>query len=138
MNFEPIVISLPIADRPTSYDFYRRALGLEAVGEPADDGVPEPLQFVVNAGVRVLLAPRAGFGRTIGKGQVTPPGHHECLLVISAATEADTDALVDRAVAAGADLVTPPGMQPWGYAGAFADPDGHIWMVRAEQVSSTN
>jgi uncharacterized protein len=138
VNFEPIVICLPIADRPTSYDFYRRALGLEALGEPADDGVPEPLQFVVNAGVRVLLAPRAGFGRTIGEGQVTPPGHHECLLVIGAATEADTDALVDRVVAQGADLVTPPGPQPWGYAGAFADPDGHIWMVRAEQVSSTN
>jgi uncharacterized protein len=26
----------------------------------------------------------------------------------------------------------PPGQQPWGYAGAFADPDGHIWMVRVE------
>lgn len=132
-----IVISLPIADRTTSYDFYRRALGLEAVGEPADDGVPEPLQFVVNAGVRVLLAPRAGFGRTIGDGHVMAPGYHECVLVIGAATEAATDALVARATAAGADLVTPPGPQPWGYAGAFADPDGHMWMVRAEQAPST-
>jgi uncharacterized protein len=114
VNYQPVVISLPIADRPRSYDFYRRALGLKAVGEPADDGVPEPLQFVVNAGVRVLLAPRAGFGRTIGDGQVAPPGHHECLLVIGAATEADTDALVERAVAEGAELVTPPGPQPWG------------------------
>lgn len=137
MRVEPIVISLPIADRLTSYDFYRRALGLEALGEPADDGVPEPLQFVINAGVRVLLAPRAGFGRTIGDGQVASPGYHEYLLVIGAATEAATDALVDRVVAAGADLVTPPGPQPWGYAGAFSDPDGHMWMVRAEQASST-
>jgi predicted lactoylglutathione lyase len=137
VNGDPIVISLPIADRTTSYDFYRRALGLEAVGEPADDGVPEPLQFVVNTGVRVLLAPRAGFGWTIGDGQVTPRGYHECVIAIRAATEAATDALVARAVAAGATLVTPPGPQPWGYAGAFADPDGHIWMVRADQVSST-
>jgi hypothetical protein len=85
---------IPIADGPTSYDFYPRAPGLEALGEPADDGVPEPLQFVVNAGVRMILVPCGGFGRTIGDGQVTPPGHHECLLGIGAATESDTDALV--------------------------------------------
>lgn len=132
VRYESIVISLPIADRPTSYDFYRRALGLEAVGEPAADGIPEPLQFVVNAGMRVLLAPSTGFGWTIGSGQVTQPGHHECLLAIGVATEADVDALLERAVAEGATLVSPAGHQPWGYAGAFADPDGHIWMVRAE------
>jgi predicted lactoylglutathione lyase len=131
-----IVISLPIADRPTSYTFYRRALGLEAIGEPAADGVPEPLQFIVNASLRVLLAPRDGFARTIGDGLVTPATSHECLLVIRAATEADTDALVDQAIAAGANLITPPGPQPWGYAGAFADPDGHIWMVRADQATA--
>jgi len=108
--YESVVISLPIADRPTSYTFYRRALGLEALGEPADDGVPEPLQFVVNAGVRVMLVPRGGFDWTIGHGQVTPPGHHECLLAISAATEADTDSVIERAVAAGAGLVTCQGL----------------------------
>jgi predicted lactoylglutathione lyase len=135
--YERIVISLPIADRLRSYNFYRCALGLQAIGAPADDGVPEPLQFVVNAGVRVMLVPRGGFGWTIGDGQVASPGNHECLLAIGAATEADTDALIERAVAEGADLVTLPGQQPWGYAGAFADPDGHIWMVRAEQVGST-
>jgi uncharacterized protein len=106
-------------------------------GELADDGVPEPLQFVVNAGVRVILVPRAGFGWTIGEGQVASRDHHECLLAIGVATEADTDALVERAVAEGADLVTSPGHQPWGYSGAFADPDGHIWMVRAGLASST-
>jgi uncharacterized protein len=135
--YGPVVISLPIADRPTSHAFYGRALGLEAVGEPGDDGVPEPLQFVVNAGLRLMLVPRGGFGWTIGDGQVTSPGHHECLLAIDVATPADTDALVERAVSAGATLVTSPGRQPWGYAGAFADPDGHIWMVRTEQVAPT-
>jgi uncharacterized glyoxalase superfamily protein PhnB len=44
---------------------------------------------------------------------------------------------MERALSAGADVVTPPGPQPWGYAGAFTDPDGHMWMVRAEQVSSS-
>ena len=27
--------------------------------------------------------------------------------------------------------VTSPARQPWGYAGAFADPDTHVWMVRS-------
>jgi len=137
MTYEPIVISLPIADRPTSYEFYQRALGLEAVGEIADDGVPEPLQFVVNAGVRVMLVPRGGFGWIVGDGQVSPAGHHECLLVIGAATAGDVVAIVGRAVDAGAEVVTAPGAQPWGYAGAFSDPDGHIWMVRAEATAQT-
>lgn len=35
---------------------------------------------------------------------------------------------------AGASIVTEPGQQPWGFAGAFADPDRHIWMVRAEAL----
>jgi predicted lactoylglutathione lyase len=132
MTYEPIVISLPIADRATSYAFYREALALEAVGEPADDGVPEPLQFAVNPGVRVMLVPSGGFGWTIGAGEVAAPGQHECLLAITLANDAEVAALVERAVAAGGMLVTGPAQQPWGYAGAFTDPDGHLWMVRAD------
>ncbi|MDG4836313.1 hypothetical protein O7631_07275 [Micromonospora sp. WMMD967] len=40
-----------------------------------------------------------------------------------------------RQVAAGADVVTEPTTQPWGYAGAFADPDGHLWMVSVDSGS---
>lgn len=35
----------------------------------------------------------------------------------------------ERARRAGATIVTEPGQRPWGYAGAFTDPDGHLWMV---------
>jgi uncharacterized protein len=132
VTYEPLVISLPVADRRTSYDFYRHALGLEAIGEPDEDGIPEPLQFVVNAGARFMLIPHGGFERASGGGQTALPGHHECFLAVSAAGPAETDALVQRATAAGAGLVIPPGHQPWGYVGAFADPDGHVWMVRAD------
>lgn len=44
----PLVISLPIGDRQRSFEFYRTALDLVAIGEPAEDGVPEPLQFALN------------------------------------------------------------------------------------------
>ena len=66
MTIEPFLISLPIADRPRSYAFYQEALGLEAIGELADDGVPEPLLFVLNDGVRMMLVPTGGFGWVIG------------------------------------------------------------------------
>ena len=51
------------------------------------------------------------------------------MLGVGAPTEADGATVIERAVKAGATIVTEPGQQPWGYAGAFADPDGHIWMV---------
>ncbi|MEV4654991.1 VOC family protein [Micromonospora sp. NPDC049301] len=135
MTFAPVIVSLPIADRATSHRFYRDGLGLETVGELADDGLPEPLQFVVNDGLRLMLIPTGGFGWVIGGHEVAARGQSECVLSLSVASPSDADAIVDRARAAGADVVTEPAAQPWGYVGAFADPDGHLWMVHAEPTS---
>jgi predicted lactoylglutathione lyase len=127
--FAPVIIGLPIADRQTSYTFYRDALGLDPVGEPADDGVPEPLQFDLNEGARIMLVPTGGFGWVIGDHQVAAAGTSECVLSITTETDAGVDDLIARASEAGATIVTAPGPQPWGYVGTFADPDGHLWMV---------
>ncbi|MFG3697823.1 VOC family protein [Micromonospora sp. NPDC047620] len=132
MQYAPVVVSLPIADRPTSYRFYSEGLGLAAVGEPAEDGIPEPLQFALNDGLRVMLVPAGGFGWVIGRHEVARRGQSECVLSLPAATSAEVAQLVERARAAGAEVVVEPGQQPWGYTGAFADPDGHLWMVSAE------
>ncbi|MFG3256114.1 VOC family protein [Streptomyces sp. NPDC048172] len=129
MTIGPVTVSLPIADRPVSYRFYREALGFEPLGEPAEDGVPEPLQFAVNDGLRLMLIPSGGFGWVIGGHEVAPRGRSECLLAFEADGEAGVDAAVRRARDAGGEVVTAPGPQPWGYAGVFADPDGHVWMV---------
>ncbi|MDQ6687718.1 MAG: VOC family protein [Actinomycetota bacterium] len=127
----PVVVSLPIADRPISFTFFRDGLGFEAVGEPAEDGVPEPLQFELNAGVRVMLVPSGGFGWITGDHAVAAKGTSECVMTLSTETDEEVDDLLGRARQAGAEIVTEPGQQPWGYAGAFADLDGHIWMVRS-------
>jgi predicted lactoylglutathione lyase len=131
MRHTPVVVCLPIADRRASFTFYRDGVGLEAVGESAEDGVPEPLQFALNEGVRVMLIPRGGFGWVIGDHDVAPSGCSECVLSLQTRTDDGVDELVQRARAVGAAIVTAAGQQPWGYAGAFADPDGHIWMVRS-------
>jgi predicted lactoylglutathione lyase len=131
MRHSPVVVSLPIADRRASLAFYRDGLGFEPVGEPAEDGVPEPLQFALNDGLLLMLVPAVGFGWVIGDRDVAPGGTSECVLSLGAASEADVDALIERARRAGAEVVTPPAALPWGYTGAFADLDGHLWLVRA-------
>ena len=128
MSLFPVVVSLPIADRRTSSAFYSAVLGIDPFGEPADDGVPEPLQFAVNDGLHLMLVPRGGFGWVIGDRDAAAPGQIECVLSVVG----DVDALIARAREAGAEIVTAPSQQPWGYTGTFADPDGHLWMASAE------
>lgn len=50
-----VTIALPIEDRKRSYDFYQVTLGLKPLGEPAADGVPEPLQFSLDERTSLML-----------------------------------------------------------------------------------
>ena len=114
MENSPIIISFPIADRRTSFDFYTAGLGLSPIGEAAEDGVPEPLQFRLNDGLRLMLIPTGGFGWVVGNREVTPSSQSETFISITAASESGVDELVKQAQQAGATLVTSPGQQPWG------------------------
>jgi predicted lactoylglutathione lyase len=125
----PFVIALPIEDRRRSLAFYTEGLGLEAVGEPADDGVPEPLQLRLGADVRLMLIPRGGFGWVTAPHETVVPGVSECLLSWTVPAEADVQAAVERARGAGAEVLVEPAATAWGYSGLFADPDGHLWTV---------
>jgi predicted lactoylglutathione lyase len=125
----PFVIALPVDDRVRAHAFYTEGLGLEAVGEPADDGVPEPLQLRLGADVHLMLIPRGGFGWVTDPHETAAPGTSEVQLSWTVATEADVDAAVERARAAGAEVLSGPEAKPWGYAALLADPDGHLWSV---------
>ena len=141
MKLDRATLCLPIADRAVSHTFYT-ALGFAAVGEPGDDGLPEPLQLEVSDGLRVMLIPTGGFGWVIGGRDLSARGTHECMVVIGMPSEAEVDDLMRRARDAGADIVYAAANQSWGpgdhvdaYAGVFADPDGHLWQVsRADGV----
>lgn len=130
MHYAPIVISLPTADRRRSYDFYRVGLDLEPVGALAEDGVPEPLQFVLNDGVRLMFIPTGGFGWVTAGHATAVAGTSECLLSVEMGSATEVRDVVEKARAAGADVVAEPQEQPWGYVATLADPDGHLWSVR--------
>src|SRR5450755_2063015 len=91
MPYQSVVVGLPIADRRASFAFYRDGLGFDPVGEPAEDGVPEPLQFALNDGVRVMLIPADGFAWAIGDHDVAPGGPSECVLNRRTETDGDVD-----------------------------------------------
>lgn len=133
MSLSDVTVLLPIADRPTALAFYRDGLGLTPFGEPAEDGIPEPLQFELGGGVRLMLVPTGGFGWVLGDRQAAPSGRSECVITFRVATETDVEEAVRRAVRAGAAVVTPPGRKPWGYQGSFSDPDGHLWTVTSAE-----
>jgi uncharacterized protein len=84
-----------------------------------------------------MLVPTGGFGWVIGDHEVARRSHSECVINVSTGTEAGVEELVNRAHDAGAEIVTEPGQQPWDYAGAFADPDDHIWIVARLSVRGT-
>lgn len=141
MKLDRATLCLPIADRAASHTFYT-AVGFAAVGEPGDDGLPEPLQLAVSDGLRVMLIPTGGFGWVIGGRNHSAQGTHECMIAIGMPSEAEVDDLMRRAGDAGAEIVYAAANQSWGpgdhvdaYAGVFADPDGHLWQVsRADGV----
>lgn len=124
-----MIISLPIEDRPRSHAFYQEAFGFKPVGELAEDGIPEPLQFALTDDVRLMLIPTGGFGWVLGDQPAAPARTSECILSVHADSESAVDALAAKAVAAGAELVTAPIRKPWAYVATFTDPDGHFWMV---------
>lgn len=121
MRLDRATVCLPTRRRRVAQAFYA-ALGFAAVR----DG---PLQFEISAGLRVMLVPTIGFGWLVGGRKRSPRGTHECLLVIGLRTEGEVDELLRRAKDEGGRIVIEPGSQKWGYGGAFADPDGHVWQV---------
>lgn len=131
----PLTISLPIADRQRSYAFYQETLRLEPFGEPADDGVPEPLQFTLDERTSLMLIPTGGFGWVLGDRDVAPAGVSEVLLSLWFTSQEEVIAVIDRMRNAGGDILAEPTHQEWGFAAVATDPDGHAWQLLAHAGS---
>lgn len=124
-----LIVSLPIADRHRSMAFYREALGFEPEGEPAEDGIPEPLQFRLAETTVLALIPTGGFAWVLGDREVAIPTVSECLLGVSRRSAAEVTETTDRMRAAGGTVLAEPELQDWGFTGVCTDPDGHAWQI---------
>lgn len=127
MNASRVIVSLPTGDLRSAYQFYREIGFRAAAGE--GDEMPEPVEFVLNDGVNLMVIPKGGFGWVAGGNAVAPPGNSECILSLSASSETEVEVLVSRVRSAGGEIAAGPTQEPWGYSATFKDLDGHVWMV---------
>jgi predicted lactoylglutathione lyase len=116
------LVTLGVADYGRSKAFY------EALGWTAAMDVEETAFFTAN-GVALVLWSRAKLAGDLG---VEDDGARwsGIALAHNVGSRDEVDAIVERAEAVGAAVAREPSETFYGgYAGAFRDPDGHVWEV---------
>lgn len=116
------LITLGVDDLARARRFYEEGLGWVPKATP--DGVV----FYQLAGIALAL---------FGRADLAKDAHHPVdgkfsgiTIAINQRSEADVDAVLAQAEAAGATILKPAEKVFWGgYSGYFADPDGHVWEV---------
>jgi uncharacterized protein len=126
-----VTLALPTRDLVAAARFYRDGFGLPCPAPVRSDSLPEPVAFVLNAGVQLMLIPTGGFGWVAGGHAVAAPGVSECLISLTVELPTGVDDLVERGRTAGGTVVSEATTHDRGYSGTFEDLDGHLWMVRA-------
>jgi len=117
------MITLGVRDLPASVKFYEQGLGFPRMESP-----PEVAFFTLN-GTWLGLYGREALAEDAA---VAAEGHgfESFTLAHNVESQAEVDAVMRQAVAAGAVLVKKPQKVFWGgYSGYFKDPDGHLWEI---------
>jgi catechol 2,3-dioxygenase-like lactoylglutathione lyase family enzyme len=121
------LITLGVTDVPRAARFYE-ALGFARKMRAA----PKHEVAFFDAGTLALsLYAVSGLARDTGFAPGTKPsGFRGASLAWNCGSEAEVDAVMARALTAGATVLVRAKRAAWGgYHGHFADPDGHIWEV---------
>jgi catechol 2,3-dioxygenase-like lactoylglutathione lyase family enzyme len=117
------LVTLGVADVARSRRFY------EALGFRASAASQESVTFFDAGGVVLALYGRAALAEDAQVAD-SEPGFSGVTLAHNTRSEAEVDQVLREAVAAGGRLKKPGQKVFWGgYAGYFADPDGHLWEV---------
>ena len=124
------LLTLGVDDLERAVSFYRDGLGLPTqgiVGREYEHGAVA--FFDLQAGLKLALWPRDDLAHDSGLSK-SPRSSTEFSIGHNVRSEADVDAVMQRAENAGATIVKRAVKTFWGgYAGYFADPDGHLWEV---------
>ena len=124
------VITLGVDDLEASLRFYRDGLGLTTEGIVGTEFEHGAVAFFnLEPGVILALWRRADIAFDTGLTQ-GPASSTQFTLANNVSSREEVDATLAEAVRAGARIVKPAGDTFYGgYAGYFADPDGHLWEV---------
>lgn len=122
------VITIGVDDLDRAVAFYRDGLGLPTegvVGREFEHGAVA--FFHLQSGLRLAVWARDDIAHDSGIER-SPPSPTELTLGHNVASEAEVEAVMDQARRAGARIIKLASKTFWGgYAGYFADPDGHLW-----------
>ncbi|MEA2310930.1 MAG: PhnB protein [Solirubrobacteraceae bacterium] len=121
---------LVVSDGAAAIDFYARAFGAEALGEPfaTPDGVV--IHAEIRIGDSVVMITQDGADSQAAA--VSPQRAGGVVTTILATFWADVDAAWERALGAGAEVVYDLADQFYGErSGRLRDPFGHQWMLSA-------
>jgi uncharacterized protein len=117
------MITLAVRDLAASVRFYEEGLGL-----PRMDSPPEVAFFALDGTWLALFGREdlAADAKVASAGE----GFEGFTLAHNVSSEAEVDAVMREALAAGASLAKEPEKTSWGgYSGYFKDPDGHLWEI---------
>jgi hypothetical protein len=119
-----------VDDLDRALAFYRDGLGLPTqgvVGREFEHGAVA--FFDLQAGLKLAIWPRDSLAHDTGLRR-SPRSATEFSIGHNVRSEREVDVVMEQAERAGARIVKPAQNTFWGgYAGYFADPDGHLWEV---------
>jgi uncharacterized protein len=124
------ILTIGVDDLERSFDFYANGLGLPSkgiVGREFEHGAVA--FFDLQNGLKLAIWPRADLAHDSG---LVKSGRSATEFSIghTVRSEQEVDAVMQQAERAGATIVKRAQKTFWGgYAGYFADPDGHLWEI---------
>jgi uncharacterized protein len=125
------LITLGVDDLARSREFYEAGLGWSPAAAPG--------------GVVFYQLPGIAFA-LFGRADLAQDARHPIdgrfsgiTIAVNQRTEADVDAVLQQAQAAGGTVLKAAEHTEWGgYSGYFADPDGHVWEVAVNPAWTIN
>lgn len=124
------LLTLGVDDLERALAFYRDGLGLPTTGIVGREFEHGAVAFFdLQGGVKLAIWPRDDLAHDTGLRK-SPRSSTEFSIGHNVRSEEEVDAVMQQAERAGAKVVKRAQKTFWGgYAGYFADPDGHLWEV---------
>ena len=120
-----IFVNLPVKNLDKSKEFFGK-LGYSFNAQFTDENAAS---MVISDDIYAMLLTEPFFKTFTNKEIVDARKSTEVLIALSADSKAEVDALVGKAITAGAKEPRDPQDLGFMYGRAFEDPDGHIWEI---------